>query len=81
MTVQRWVRVRADYPSASIEVGPEDIDILISALGALRSFTAREDEEYLERMKNLGSDLTNLRRELYEPFAPSPKTKKEAYAE
>lgn len=83
MTVGRWVTVKAEYPSASIEVGPEDLDILLSGLGALRSYypNGAKDEEYYERMKNLGSDLTNLRHELYERFGPRPKTKKEAWAE
>lgn len=80
MTVGRWITVRAEYPSASIEVGPEDVELLIQAVGLLRQYQVGADEEYQERTKNMMSALGNLRHELYERFGPHPQTKKEAYA-
>ncbi len=86
MTVPRWVMVRAEYPSASFEVGPEDLRILINALSEHSAYYKNREAaggvagEESARIKDMLNTLYDLRHELEMGFGPRPTTKKEAWA-
>ncbi len=70
MTVPRWVMVRAEYPSAAFEIGPEDLTILFNALRDHQRFYVNREEasgverEESVRIKAMLHTLDDLRREL-----------------
>jgi hypothetical protein len=70
MTVPRWTRVHAEYPSAAFEIGPEDLRILFNALRdhehyyELRQEVGGEPRDESVRIKAMLQTLNDLRREL-----------------
>jgi len=73
MTVPRWTMVRAEYPAASFEIGPEDLSILFNALqDHQRYYVHRDDsgmpQEESVRIKAMLQTLDDLRRELDRTF-------------